>query len=117
MDLVHGPLVNFAKTLSLEDEVVIEATGNTAAVERLMRPHVKRVVVANPRLVRAIAYARVKTDKIDATILARLHAAGFLPKVWVADENTLNRRCQIAERMAVLQQLVRPRVASRRCCT
>ena len=31
-----------------------------------MRPYVKRVVVANPRLVRAIAYARVKTDKIDA---------------------------------------------------
>ena len=85
VDLVYGPLVNFAKTLSIEDEVVIEATGNTAAVKRLMRPYVKRVAVANSRLVRAIAYARVKTDKIDAAILARLHAAGFLPEVWVAD--------------------------------
>jgi hypothetical protein len=37
VDLVHGPLVYCAKTLSLEDEVVIEATGNSAAVERLMR--------------------------------------------------------------------------------
>src|ERR1700684_1602377 len=83
VDLVHGPLVTFAKTLNEDDEVVIEATGNSAAVERLMRPHVKRVVVANSRLVRAIAYARVKTDKIDASILARLHAAGFLPEVWV----------------------------------
>ncbi|MCQ9156510.1 IS110 family RNA-guided transposase [Acidomonas methanolica] len=107
VDLVHGPLVNFARTLSLEDEVVIEATGNTAAVERLMRPHVRRVVVANPRLVRAIACARVKTDKIDAVILARLHAAGFLPEVWVADEATLSRRRQIAERMAILEQVVR----------
>src|SRR4051794_30539856 len=107
VDLVHGPLVNFAKTLSLEDEVVIEATGNSAAVERLVRPYVKRVVVANSRLVRAIAYARVKTDKIDATILARLHAAGFLPEVWVADEDTLKRRRQIAERMGVLEQVVR----------
>ena len=34
VDLVYGLLVNFAKTLSLEDEVVIEATGNSAAVER-----------------------------------------------------------------------------------
>jgi transposase len=107
VDLVHGPLVNFAKTLSLEDEVVIEATGNSAAVERLMRPYVKRVAVANSRLVRAIAYARVKTDKIDAAILARLHAAGFLPEVWVADEDTLSRRRQIAERMGVLEQVVR----------
>ncbi|MGX1350524.1 hypothetical protein AB7M49_004100 [Bradyrhizobium elkanii] len=73
VDLVHDRLVAFAKTLSLEDEVVIEVTGNSAAVERILRPHVKRVAVANPRLVRAIAYARVKTDKVDAGTLAKLH--------------------------------------------
>ena len=107
VELTHEPLVAFAKTLSLEDEVVIEVTGNSAAVERLMRPHVKRVVVANPRLVRAIAYARVKTDKIDAATLAKLHAAGFVPEVWVADEDTYSRRRQTAERAGVLAQLVR----------
>lgn len=107
IELVHEPLVAFAKTLSLDDEVVIEVTGNSAAVERLLRPHVKRVAVANPRLVRAIAYARVKTDKVDAATLARLHAAGFLPEVWVADEDTYSRRRQIAERAGVLAQVVR----------
>jgi transposase len=107
VDLIHHRVVEFAKTLSLEDEVVIEATGNSAAVERLIRPHVKRVAIANPRLVRAIAYARVKTDKIDASILAKLHASGFLPEIWVADDDTLRRRRQIAERMSVLEQSVR----------
>jgi len=107
IELVHEPLVAFAKTLSLDDEVVIEVTGNSAAVERLLRPHVKRVAVANSRLVRAIAYARVKTDKVDAATLARLHAAGFLPEVWVADEDTYSRRRQIAERAGVLAQVVR----------
>ncbi len=107
VELTHEPLVAFAKTLSLEDEVVIEVTDNSAAVDRLMRPHVKRVVVANPRLVRAIAYARVKTDKIDAATLAKLHAAGFVPEVWVADEDTHSRRRQTAERAGVLAQLVR----------
>ena len=68
---------------------------------------VKRVVVANPRMVRAIAYARVKTDKIDAVILARLHAGGFLPEVWVADDNTQRQRRQTVERMGVLEQVVR----------
>jgi len=38
--------------------VVSEITGSSAAVEHLLRPHVKRVAVANPSLVRAIAYAR-----------------------------------------------------------
>jgi transposase len=106
-DLVHDRLVRFGKSLSVEDEVVIEATGNSAAVERILRPFVKRVVVANPRMVRAIAYARVKTDKIDATILAKLHAGGFLPEVWVADEHTQRQRRQTAERMGVLEQVVR----------
>jgi transposase len=40
-------------------------------------PHVAqnvsgRVVVANPRQVHLIAKARIKTDVIDATVLARL---------------------------------------------
>ena len=99
VDLVHDRLIRFGKSLSIKDEVVIEATGNSAAVERILRPFVKRVVVANPRMVRAIAYARVKTDKIDAVILARLHAGGFLPEVWVADDNTQRQRRQTVERM------------------
>jgi hypothetical protein len=32
--------------------------------------------------VKAIAHAHVKTDKIDAGVLASLHAAGFPPEVW-----------------------------------
>src|ERR1700722_11247251 len=47
VDLVHDRLVRFGKSLSVEDEVVIEATGNSAAVERILRPFVKRVVVAS----------------------------------------------------------------------
>jgi len=42
---------------------------------------VAKVVIANPLQVKAIAHARVKTDKVDARILAQLHAAGFLPEV------------------------------------
>lgn len=107
VDLIYDRFVKFGKRLSSEDEVVIEATGNSAAVERILRPFVKRVIVANPRMVRAIAYARVKTDKIDAIVLARLHAGGFLPEVWIADEDTQRRRRQTTERMGVLEQVVR----------
>ncbi|MCI0466682.1 MAG: transposase [Beijerinckiaceae bacterium] len=107
VDLAHDRIVRFAKTLTLEDDVVIETTGNSAALERLLRPHVKRVIIANPRLVRAIAYARVKTDKIDARVLAKLHASGFLPEIWIADDGTQRRRRQTTERMGVLEQAVR----------
>lgn len=98
LDLVQDKVVAFGRRLRLDDEVVLEATGNTAAIERLLRPFVRRVVIANPRMVRAIAYTRVKIDKLDAITLARLQASGLPPEVWAADEDTVRRRRQAAER-------------------
>jgi hypothetical protein len=62
-----------------------EATGNAAAVVEGMAPRVGRVVIANPRQVRLIAEARITTDVIDATVLARLDASGFRPEAWMPD--------------------------------
>ncbi len=53
----------FAQSLAATDEVVLEATGNALAIVRILEPHVARVVVANPKKVRLIAEAKVKTDK------------------------------------------------------
>jgi transposase len=68
---------------------------------------VARVVIANPNLVRAIAWAKVKTDKIDARVLAKLHASGFLPEVWMPDEETEARRRITAERTQLVSQMTR----------
>ena len=53
----------FVDSLGPEDEVAIEATCNTHAIVRLIEPRVARVVVSNPMKTRAIAEAKVKTDK------------------------------------------------------
>lgn len=105
VDLTADRLARFGRSLSPADEVVLEATGNTAAIVRSLRPYVSKVVIANPLQVRAIAHARVKTDKIDAGILAQLHASGFLPMVWMPDAQTEALRRQVARRT----QLVRHR--------
>ena len=55
----------FAGSLCASDEVAIEATCNTHAIARLLERHVGRVVVSNPTKTRAIAEAKVKTDKVD----------------------------------------------------
>jgi transposase len=72
-----------------------EATGNAASVAAVIGPHVTRVVIANPKQVRLIAHAKIKTDKIDAGVLAQLYASGFLPEVWIADETTQALRRQV----------------------
>lgn len=95
------------KALTKEDDVVLEATGNTAIIARLLTPFVHRVVIANPLQVRAIAWAKVKTDKIDAATLARLHAAQFLPEVWMPPESVELQRRVIAERTQLVGQMTR----------
>jgi transposase len=97
IDLEYSRLLRFARKPKPDDEIVIEATGNTSAIVRVLLPFVGRVVIANPILVRAIAWAKVKTDKI-AAVLAKLHASGFLPEVWMPDEETEARRRVVAER-------------------
>ncbi|MDM0117745.1 IS110 family transposase [Variovorax sp. J22R133] len=105
--MARDAVLNFGATLTKEDDVVLEATGNTAVIVRLLTPFVHRVAIANPLQVRAIACAKVKTDKIDAATLARLHAAQFLPEVWMPGEEVeLQRRC-IAERAQLVSQMTR----------
>jgi transposase len=42
-----------------------------------------------------VANPRVKTDKIDAAVLASLRAADFLPEIWLPDADTVTRRNQV----------------------
>jgi len=100
-------LDRFARTLTHDDHVVVEATGNATAVSEVLAPHVGRVVIANPRQVRLIAEARIKTDVINATVLAKLYAANFLPEVWVPDQRTLALRRQVTRRRQIVRQRVR----------
>jgi transposase len=60
----RNAVLAFARTLNTDDEVVLEETGNTAVLVRLLSPFVRRVVVANPLQVRAIAHARVSKREV-----------------------------------------------------
>lgn len=82
-------LEKFATTvLERGDHVALEASTNTWSVAAILRPHVARVVVSNPLRTRAIAEAKVKTDKVDANVLAQLLRCDYLPSVWQPDQDT-----------------------------
>ena len=107
IDMTRTALEGFGKTLKPTDEVVIEATGNCMAVSRVLSPFVARVIIANPLQVKAIAYAHVKTDKIDAGVLASLQAAGFLPQIWTPPPEVERRRRLVARRDQVVRHRTR----------
>jgi transposase len=104
VDMTRAGREGFGRSLTKTDEVVLEATGNAMAVVRVLRPYVARVIIADPLQVKAIARAHVKTDKIDAGVLASLHAAGFLPEVWLPDAGSERRRRLVARRCLRLQR-------------
>src|SRR5204863_929614 len=97
----------WAQTLQPGDEVALEATTNSDAIATMLRPLVARVVVSNPRKTRAIAEAKVKTDKVDARILAQLLAVDFLPETWVADDRTRMLRRLVMRRTHLVKQRTR----------
>lgn len=107
VDMTRAGLEGFGRSLAREDEVVVEATGNAMAVVRVLTPYVARVIVANPLQVKAIAHARIKTDKIDAGVLASLRAADFLPEIWLPDAETERLRRLVARRNQVVRHRTR----------
>jgi len=107
IDMTRTALEGFGETLRPTDEVVIEATGNCMAVSRVLSPFVAQVIIANPLQVKAIAHAHVKTDKIDAGVLASLQAAGFLPSIWTPPPEVERRRRLVARRDQVVRHRTR----------
>jgi transposase len=62
--------------------VVLEATGSWHATYDALLATGALVKLAHPARIKAIASAKVKTDKIDARILAHLLRADLIPEAW-----------------------------------
>lgn len=88
--------------LGFEDKVAVEATTNTWGVVDIIKPFVDEVVVSNPLRTKAIAEAKVKTDKVDAFVLAQLLRCEYLPRVWEPDEKTREIRSLTRRRASLV---------------
>jgi transposase len=99
----------FGRSLGCDDRVVLEATGNSLAIARILKPHVGEVVIANARKLKAISHAKLKNDRVDARRLAELLAADLVPRVWVPDERArllrrlTSRRAQLVRHASRLK--------------
>lgn len=97
-------LRGFIDELGPDDQVILEATFNTWQLTDLLRARAGRVVVSNPMKTKAIASAKVKTDKVDAEILARLLASEFVAEVWVPDTQLRALRRRLSHRFSLVRQ-------------
>ncbi|MCP3880370.1 MAG: IS110 family transposase [Sulfitobacter sp.] len=100
----HEAITAFGKTLGPQDQVVIEATFHSWAIWALLEGQAGKVVVANPLQVKAIAHARIKTDKVDARVLAQLLRADFIPEVQMPEHKTWELRQLVTHRQLLARQ-------------
>jgi len=103
-DTTPEALHNFAQTLGEDDSVCLESTTNAVPIYALLAQHAAAVVISNPLQTKAIAAAKIKTDKVDSEVLAQLLRTGYLPTVWVPDADTLRLRSICSYRLALVRQ-------------
>lgn len=105
LDVTPESIKQFAAThLRRGDQLAVEVTSNTWAFVRMIKPHVSKVVVSNPMKTKAIAEANIKTDKVDARVLADLLRCDYLPSVWVPSPDVEDNRALAARRTALVNQ-------------
>ncbi len=107
IDCTREVLLRFAEELTENDWLALEVTTNAWAVADLFEPFVGRVVVSNPMKTKVIAEAKVKTDQVDAEVLAQLLRCDYLPSVWVPDAMTRALRQLTSRRERLVSERTR----------
>jgi transposase len=94
------------KTLPRPWTVAMEATIFTAWIYDHLKPHAAAVKVAHPLMLRAIAVAKKKNDRIDAKKIADCLRCDFLPECYMASTEIRERRRTLRYRNLLVRQTV-----------
>jgi len=91
----------FFENLGGPARVVIEACWNWGRLYDMIESiaSVQEVVLAHPYKTRVIAEAQIKTDKIDARILAQLLRANLIPRAHIPDRQTRQKKDVLRQRL------------------
>ena len=87
-----------------ETYAVLEATRNWPFMYDLLAQHVERVELAHPKELKAISSAAVKTDQIDAKVLAQLARLNYLPTAYAAPPETRDLRLYVRHREILVRE-------------
>ena len=94
------------KTLPQPWTVAIEPTIFTAWIYDHLKPHAASVKVAHRLMLRAIAVAKKKNDRIDAKKIADCLRCDFLPECYMASTEIRERRRTLRYRNLLVRQAI-----------
>src|ERR1700691_3676028 len=94
------------RTLPQPRMIAMEATIFTGWIYDHLLPHAEEVKVAHPLMLRAIAAAKKKNDRIDAGKIADCLRCDFLPECHMASTEIRDRRRTLRYRHLLIRQMV-----------
>jgi transposase len=94
------------KTLPQPWTAAMEATVFTGWIYDYLRPHAAALKVAHPLMLRAIAAAKKKNDRIDASKICDCLRCDFLPECYMASTAIRERRRTLRYRNLLVRQMV-----------
>ena len=99
----------FAGTLRPQDDLAVEATGNTRWFCQKVAAGVGRIVVVNPHQFRVISDSVKKTDRRDAALLAEYLEKDLLPEVRrkSAAESELAQMAQARDQLVKMRTMLK----------
>lgn len=100
-------VADFASRLDRRHQVALEPLQNSFWFIRQIRPYAGSVQLANSGKVRLIAESRLKNDRIDAQILADLLRVGYLPTVYIPDDEVQQWRALVSHRIRLVRDRTR----------
>jgi transposase len=100
----HQGIEWFSSRLSMDDKVVMESTGSVWAnlYNHLDSKHIP-VVLANHLKTKAIAWARIKSNEVDARILAHLLRSDLIAESYAPPHEIREIRALIRHRLSIVK--------------
>ena len=99
-------LDRWMKTLPQPWTAAMEATVFTGWIYDHLQPHAAGLKVAHPLMLRAIAAAKKKNDRIDASKICDCLCCDFLPECYMASTAIRERRRTLRYRNLLVRQMV-----------
>ena len=92
-------IINYFNSIGKDHSATVETTGGWYWMNDLLSSQGIKLTLAHAKYVKAISYAKVKTDKVDSHILAQLLRLNFIPEAYKIPDDIRTLRDTLRARL------------------
>jgi transposase len=103
----RGPVASYFRALGRDPRAVVESTATWYWLADLLRTEGVALTLGHSKYIKAISYAKVKTDAVDATTLAQLLRSDLVPEAHMISPEWREPRDLLRHRLVLVAKRIR----------